>query len=86
MIDEMNEMQSENSSKVVKTQKNNNFEHRGGANAKRKRLLALLKARYGYTNEKAADELTRLMKKFNITVKSPDTRHTRPDFQYPHAR
>ena len=34
------------------------------SNAKRERFLAMLKSRYGYTNEKAVDELERLLKQF----------------------
>jgi hypothetical protein len=33
-------------------------------NPKRERFLALLKTRYGYTNDKAVDELERLLKQF----------------------
>ncbi|HEX7567938.1 MAG TPA: hypothetical protein VF355_05170 [Anaerolineaceae bacterium] len=33
-------------------------------NAKRARFLAQLKSRYGYTNEKAVDELERLLRQF----------------------
>lgn len=34
------------------------------ANTKRIRFLAMLKSRYGYTNDKAVDELDRLLKQF----------------------
>lgn len=37
------------------------------ANAKRERFLALLESQYGYTNEKAVDELERLLKQFYRT-------------------
>ena len=32
--------------------------------AKRERFLALLKSRYGYTNDKAVDEMERILKQF----------------------
>ena len=38
--------------------------------AKRERFLAALKSRYGYTNEKAVDELERLLKQFYRTNRS----------------
>ena len=34
------------------------------ANPKREQLLAHIKSRYGYTNEKAVDELERLLRQF----------------------
>ena len=33
-------------------------------NARRERFLAMLKKQYGYTNEKAVDEMERLLKQF----------------------
>jgi hypothetical protein len=53
------------------------------ANPKRERFLALLKNRYSYTNEKAVDELERILKQFYRMNKGlgihrirPVTRHT----------
>jgi len=37
---------------------------------KRERFLALLSSRYGYTNEKAVDELERLLRQFNTINRS----------------
>jgi hypothetical protein len=48
-------------------------------NAKRDRFLALLKKQYGYTNEKAVDELERLLKQFYRTNKSLGIHHPRPN-------
>ena len=42
----------------------------GQPNTKRKRFMALLNQRYGYTNEKSVDEMERLLKQFYITNKS----------------
>jgi chromosome segregation ATPase len=53
--------------------------------AKRERFLALLKSRYGYTNEKAVDELERLLKQFYTMNKSLGIQRTRLDFKHPHA-
>jgi hypothetical protein len=43
----------------------------GGAsrmlNLKHARFIALLKSRYGYTNEKAIDEMERLLKEFSAS-------------------
>jgi len=47
-------------------------------NAKRERFLALMKSRYGYINDKALDELKRLLKQFYKTNKSLGIRHARP--------
>ena len=55
------------------------------ANAKRERFLALLRNQYGYTNEKAVDELERLLKQFYRTNKSLGIHSARPDFKRPHA-
>ena len=87
MIDEINEMPSKQTpGKLHKSPRKYGFEDPANAIAKRKQLLVLLKARYGYTNEKAVDELARLMKQFYIINKSLGTHHARPDFQYPHAK
>ena len=39
-------------------------------NVKRERFMALMKSRYGYTNEKAIDELKRLLTQFYRTNRS----------------
>jgi hypothetical protein len=54
----------------------------GKAKAKREKLLALLKSQYGYTNEKAVDELARLLKLFSRTNKSSGIRHIRPKIKH----
>ena len=54
-------------------------------NPKRERFLALLKSRYGYTNEKAVDELERLLKQFYRTNRSLNYHRTRPNHKDPHA-
>lgn len=54
-------------------------------NAKRERFLALLKSRYGYTNEKAVDELERLLKQFYRMNKSLGIHHAQPNFKHPPA-
>ena len=56
----------------------------GKANAKRERFLALLKRRHGYTNDKAVDELERLLKQFYRTNRSLGIPRARPDFEHPH--
>ena len=50
-------------------------------NAKRERFLALLKSRYGYSNDKAVDELERLLKSFYRMNKSLDIHLARPSFK-----
>jgi len=55
------------------------------ANAKRERFLALLRNRYGYTNEKAVAELERLLKQFYRMNKSLGIHGTRPNYKHPHA-
>ncbi len=47
------------------------------ANTKRIRFLAMLKSRYGYTNDKAVDELDRLLKQFYKTNRSLGVYRTR---------
>ena len=53
-------------------------------NAKREQFLALLKKQYGYTNEKAVDELERLLKQFYTMNKSLGIHRARPNFTDPH--
>jgi hypothetical protein len=45
--------------------------------AKRARFLALLKSRYGYTNEKAVDEMERILKQFDQLNLSLGIHHPR---------
>ena len=55
-------------------------------NARRERFLFMLKKQYGYTNERAVDELERLLKQFYRTNRSigvyrslSNFRRSRPD-------
>jgi len=52
-------------------------------NTKREKFLALLKSRYGYNNEKAVDELERLLKQFYRTNRSLGIHRPRPNFIQP---
>jgi hypothetical protein len=52
-------------------------------NMKRERFLALLKSRYGYTNEGAVDELTRLLKQFYSMNKSVGIHPAHPPIKPP---
>ncbi len=52
-------------------------------NAKRERFLALLRSRYGYTNEKSVDELERLLKQFYRMNRSLNIHLARPNFKMP---
>jgi hypothetical protein len=54
-------------------------------NIKRERFLALLKSRYGYTNEKAVDELERLLRQFYRVNRSSNTYRTRSTFKHSSA-
>ena len=49
---------------------------------KRERLLTLLRERYGYTNEKSVDELTRLLQQF-LTTNASFHIHTRRNIKPP---
>ena len=53
------------------------------ASAKHEQFLALLKKQYGYTNEKAVDELERLLKLFYTMNKSLGIHHARTNFTHP---
>jgi histidyl-tRNA synthetase len=55
------------------------------ANPKRERFLAHLKSLYGYTNEKAIDELERLLKQFYKMNRSLGINRARPNIKHPHA-
>jgi hypothetical protein len=50
-------------------------------NAKRTQFLAMLKKRYGYTNEKSVDELKRLLKQFYRSNMSLGIHHPRPNIE-----
>jgi uncharacterized protein YjbJ (UPF0337 family) len=52
-------------------------------NAKRERFLALLRRRYGYSNDKAVDELERLLKSFYRMNRSLNIHLARPSFKMP---
>ena len=54
-------------------------------NAKRERFLALLKNRYGYTNDNAVDELERLLKQFYRMNRSMGIHRTRVNSKHPPA-
>lgn len=55
-------------------------------NIQRERFLALLKSRYGYSNDKAVDELERLLTQFYRTNKSLGMHRPHPIFRHPSAR
>jgi hypothetical protein len=55
----------------------------GKANLKRERLMDLLRIQYGYTNEKAIDELERLLKQFSMTNESLKFRRARRNSKPP---
>jgi hypothetical protein len=52
-------------------------------NVKRERFLALLKSRYGYTNEKAIDDLEKLLKQFHVSNRSLGIRSEQPNIEIP---
>jgi len=54
-------------------------------NVKREQFLALLKSKYGYTNEKAVDELERLLKQFYRMNRSLGIPRGRSNFKHLHA-
>ena len=53
--------------------------------AKHEQFLALLKKQYGYTNEKAVDELERLLKLFYSMNKSLGIHRAKTNFKNPPA-
>jgi hypothetical protein len=53
--------------------------------AKRERFLTLLKRQYGYTNDKAVDELERLLTQFYRINKSLGFHRSRLNYKQPHA-
>ena len=54
-------------------------------NAKREQFLSMLKKQYGYTNEKAVDELERLLKLFYTMNRSLGIHSVRTNFKHPNA-
>ncbi len=69
--------------RVRKVSSNQSVEDQDQASNKRARLLALLKGRYGYSNDKAVDDLERLLKQFSKVNKSLATNRIRPGFKRP---
>jgi hypothetical protein len=60
-----------------------NVEDTDRAITKHEHFLALLKKQYGYTNEKAVDELERLLKLFYTMNKSLGIHHAQTNFNHP---
>ena len=54
-------------------------------NSKRDQFLAHLKSRYGYNDDKAEDELDRLVKQFNRQDRSSGIPRTRLKYKHPHV-
>jgi hypothetical protein len=73
----------QNRSRVHELLSKHSVEDPDKTNAKRERFLALLKSRYGYTNEKAVDELERLLKQFYIMNRSLGIHRARLNFEHP---
>lgn len=53
--------------------------------AKREQFLSLLKRQYGYTNDKAVDELERLLTQFYRINKSLSIHRSRLNYKLPHT-
>ena len=53
--------------------------------AKHQQFLALLKKQYGYTNEKAVNELERLLKLFYTMNRSLGIHRTQTNIKHPHV-
>ena len=64
---------------------NYSIEDPAKANAKREKFLALLKSRYGYTNETSIDEIKRLLKQFYTTNQSLNVHRPHPIYRHSHA-
>ena len=85
-----NEMDTQRQSKqtlgrVRELLRKHSVEDPNKANEKRERFLALLKRRYGYTNEVAVDELERLLKQFYRTNRSLGIHRARTHLEHPPA-
>lgn len=63
-----------------------NIENPNFKSEKRARFLAKLNARYGYSNEKSVDEMTRILKDFFNTNKSLGIHHTRSTMHSPSTK
>jgi len=72
-------------SKVHELLSKHSIEDPGKTNAKRERFLSMLKSRYGYSNDKAVDELERLLKQFYRMNRSLNIHLARPSFQHEHV-
>jgi hypothetical protein len=53
---------------------------------KHEQFTALLKTRYGYTNEKAAEDVERRLKQFNRMDRASGIPRPRPHFKHPHEK
>jgi len=62
-----------------------NIEDQDRTNAKHVLFLAMLKKQYGYTNEKAVDELERILKLFYAMNRSLGIRSVRTNYKHPDA-
>jgi len=86
MADEIIKEQSKQSrSKVHELLSKHSIEDPDKPNVKREQFLALLKGRHGYTNEKAVDELERLLKQFYRMNRSIGIHHARLNSKHPQA-
>jgi hypothetical protein len=86
MADEIVKAQSKQSrGRVHELLSKHSVENPDKPNVKREQFLALLKGKYGYTNEKAVDELERLLKQFYRMNKSLGIHHGRSNFKHLHA-
>jgi hypothetical protein len=86
MAYEIGEEQSkQNSARIHELLRKHSVEDPGKSNPKRDRFLALLKNRYGYSNDKAVDELERLLKQFYRTNRSLTIHRKRPNLKHPLA-
>jgi hypothetical protein len=86
MADETVQTQSEQAHvRVHELLSKYNIEDPGYTNPKRERFLAQLKSRFGYTNDKAVDELERLLKQFYRMNRSLGVHRIRPNFKHPHV-
>lgn len=81
----VNRQSKQNRGRVHELLSKHSVEDPDETNAKRERFLGLLKSRYGYTNEKAVDELERLLKQFYRMNRSLGIHRTRLNFKDTHA-
>lgn len=81
----VNRQRNQTRSRVRELLSKSSVEDADKTNAKREQFLALLKSRYGYTNEKAVDELERLLKQFYKMNRSLGIHRARPNFKHPHV-